>query len=266
MAIFSEEQHNERAWDNLVRDGSSFANPARPEDFDHPERIINPFGWLPGSFVDLHILCLAAGGGRHGPIFAAQRAKVTVVDISEEMLKLDREVADREGVSLVTHQASMTDLDGLGDAVFDIVLQPVSSCYVEDLSAIHREVARVIRPGGIYVVQHKQPVSLQAATVPLMEGGYALCEPYYREGDLPPVVGSEHREVGTREFLHTLESLLGGLCSAGFVINDVKEPRHDRPDASLRSFQARSAFVPPYLAIKATRLSDARSDSVIWTP
>ena len=266
MAILSEEQHNERAWDNLVRDGSSFANPARPEDFVQPERIINPFGWLPGSFVDQRVLCLAAGGGRHGPIFAAQGARVTVVDISEEMLKLDRAVAEREGVSLTTCQASMTNLGTLGDAIFDIVLQPVSSCYVEDLGAIHREVARVIRPNGIYVVQHKQPVSLQAATVPLAEGGYALCEPYYREGDLPPVLGSEHREVGTREFLHTLEALLGGLCSAGFVINDVKEPRHDVPNASPGSFQARSAYVPPYIAVKATRTADRRSDALIWTP
>jgi len=182
------------------------------------------------------------------------------------MLKLDRAVAQREGLALTTNRASMTNLAELGDATFDIVLQPVSSCYVEDLISIYREVARVIKPGGIYVVQHKQPVSMQAASLPLAEGGYALCEPYYRVGDLPPVLGSEHREVGTREFLHTLEAILGGLCGAGFVINDVKEPRHDQVGAAPNSFQARSAYVPPYLALKATRTESDQTDARIWTP
>lgn len=264
--MISEEAHNERAWDDLVRDGSSFANPARPEDFLEPDKIINPFGWLASEFSGLRILCLAAGGGRHGPVFAAQGAEVTVVDISEEMLKLDHEVAKREGVTLKTLKASMTDLKELGDAVFDVVLQPVSSCYVEDISAVYREVARVTKRGGTYVSQHKQPISLQAATRPLAAGGYAICEPYYREGHLPPVMGSEHREVGTKEYLHTLESLLGGLCTAGFVIEDLKEPRHASIDSDPASFQARSRFVPPYIAIKATRNCKMGRESLIWSP
>jgi SAM-dependent methyltransferase len=264
--MISEEAHNERAWDDLVRDGSGFANPARPEDFLEPDKIINPFGWLAPQFKGLRILCLAAGGGRHGPVFAAQGAEVTVVDISEEMLKLDLEVARREGVTLKTSKASMTDLREFGDAVFDIVLQPVSSCYVEDISVIYREVARVITPGGTYVSQHKQPISLQAATKPLASGGYAICEPYYREGHLPPVTGSEHREVGTIEYLHTLESLLGGLCQAGFLIEDLKEPRHASINSEPGSFQARSCFVPPYIAIKATRHREVGGQALIWSP
>ena len=93
--MISESAQNEKAWDDLVRAGSSFANPARPEDFLEPDKIINPFEWLPSSFKGLRVLCLGAGGGRHGPIFAAQGAEVAVVDISEEMLKLDQEVATR---------------------------------------------------------------------------------------------------------------------------------------------------------------------------
>lgn len=262
----SEERHNEHAWDDLVRVGSSFANPARPADFQDPELIINPFGWLKAPFRGKRILCLAAGGGRHGPLFAAEGAIVTVVDISEEMLKLDRDVAQREGVSLKTLQCSMTELGEFGDSVFDIVLQPVSTCYVEKLAPVYAEIARVIKPSGTYVSQHKQPVSLQAATKPLASGGYALCEPYYREGALPQVAGSEHREFGTKEYLHTLEDLLGGLCIAGFSIDAVKEPRHGNPLSESGSFQARSCFVPPYLAIKATRLDEPSGSTLIWTP
>ena len=46
-------------------------------------------------------------------------------------------------------QASMDELTELGDATFDIVIQPVSTCYVPDVSRVYREVARVMVAGGI---------------------------------------------------------------------------------------------------------------------
>lgn len=264
--MFTDGQHNEKAWDDLVREGTAFANPAQPEDFREPEKIINPFGWLPARLSGLRVLCLAAGGGRHGPVFAAQGAVVSVFDISEEMLRLDEEVARRERVTLTTVKGDMTDLSNFGDAVFDIVLQPVSSCYVDSLEGMYSEVARVMKAGGTYVSQHKQPISLQASIVPGTGGRYHIEEPYYRSGTLPQVEGSEHREVGTREYLHRLEDLLGGMCRAGFAIEDLKEPRHGDPNALKGTFAARSCFVPPYVAIKATRNSEAKQSALLWTP
>lgn len=261
-----EEVHNEKAWDALVLERSRFANPVRSEDLANPENIINPFDWLTDSLKDRRVLCLAAGGGRHGPVFAKAGAMVTVVDISEEMLRLDQGVAQREGITLRTLKASMTNLGELGDGVFDIVMQPVSTCYVSDLDAVYREVARVIVPGGTYIVQHKQPVSLQAATSLNPDGQYAVTEQYYREGPLPPVMGSKHREEGTQEFLHTLESLVGGLCRSGFTIDDLREPRHGQLDAAPGSFSDRSRFIPPYVAIKATRRTGGPEVSRIWLP
>ena len=238
--------HNELAWDRLVEQGSAFAAPATREDFREPSRIINPFGWLPGNLHDLQVLCLAAGGGKHGPLFASRGARVTVVDLSERMLELDRRIARREGLSLDTLHASMDDLDALADGRFDIVLQPVSSCYAENIHAVYHEVARIMRPGGIYVSQHKQPVSLQADPHPGPEGTYALREIYHRENPLPPQdLSSAHREAGTLEFIHTLEDILGGLCREGFHIDAVHEPVHADPAAPPGSFGDRSRYIPP---------------------
>ena len=72
----------------------------------------------------------------------------------------------------------------LGDAVFDVVVQPVSTCYVPDLAKVYAEVSRVTKVGGLYVSQHKQPASLQAHIEPATHG-YELLEPYYRTGPLP---------------------------------------------------------------------------------
>jgi hypothetical protein len=107
----------------------------------------------------------------------------------------------------------------------------------------------------LYISQHKQPVSLQATTQPLPQG-YEIIEPYYRTGPLPPVVGSLHREAGTLEFLHRWEELLGGLCRAGFVIEDLTEPLHAIQEAAAGTFGHRSQFVAPYVRVKARRCAD----------
>lgn len=264
--MISTEQHNQQAWDNLARQGSGFAQPATKEDFLRPERVINPFGWIPGTVAGKQVLCLAAGGGRHGPIFAAQQADVTVVDLSETMLRLDRKIARRENVPLKTIKTSMNDLSVLGNGIFDIVLHPVSTCYVENIRAVYREVARVMKTGGIYISQHKHPISLQTSAQPSANGAYGIQEPYYRSGPLPSITNSEHREANTKEFLHTLESILGGMCAQGFAINDVKEPRHADPLATQGSFQERCLYVPPYIAVKATLTTPNTSQSTLWTP
>jgi len=93
----------------------------------------------------------------------------------------------------------MDDLAAFQPGEFDVVIHPVSTCYVPDVLAVYRAVARVTRPGGLYVSQHKQPTSLQAEATPSLRG-YELIEPYYRSGPLPPVTGSLHRETGTLEY------------------------------------------------------------------
>jgi SAM-dependent methyltransferase len=165
-------------------------------------------------------------------------------------------------------EASMDDLSALAAAEFDIVLQPVSTCYVPDVVNVYREVARVTAPGGLYISQHKQPVSLQAE-VRSDGGGCRLVEPYYRSGPLPAVVGSPHREPGTLEYLHRWEDLVGGLCRAGFVIEDLMEPLHARVDAEVGSFAHRSQYVAPYVRIKARRTGSTVSDGSaprLWQP
>jgi SAM-dependent methyltransferase len=178
-------EHNRRAWDAMVARGQRFTRPARDEDFADPLRKVDPIGWLGTSIRGRTLLCLAAGGGKHGPLYAAAGAVVTVVDLSPAMLELDRQVAVERRLDLRTIEASMDDLSMLGAAEFDLVIHPVSTCYLPEIGPVYREIARVTRPGGLYISQHKSPTSLQADVVPGSRG-YELAEPYYRSGPLPP--------------------------------------------------------------------------------
>lgn len=248
-------RHNQAAWDERVRRRDWYIDTASDADFLKPLRMADPLGWLGGNVAGQRILCLAAGGGRHGPLLAAAGAIVTVVDLSPQMLALDRKVAGERALSVTLVQTSMDDLSLLGAATFDVVIQPVSTCYVPDVRPVFREVARVLRTGGLYVSQHKQPISLQASAGPVGTGGrFVIAEPSDLREPLPVAPsGCWHREAGTIEYVHRLEDLLGGICRSGFVVEDVVEPWRPKADAAIGSFDYRCRFVPPYLAIKARR-------------
>ncbi|MCG8649557.1 MAG: class I SAM-dependent methyltransferase, partial [Pirellulales bacterium] len=176
--------------------GNPLCRPAKDEELANPLATVDRSGWLGSSIAGRKLLCLAAGGGRQSSLYAAAGAIVTVVDISGAMLELDRQVAAQRGYPLRLYETSMDDLSMLDPAEFDIVIHPVSSCYVPDVTKVYQQVARVIRPGGIYISQHKQPASLQAAVDPHPGGGYLLRHRYYRDTPVP-APESEHR-VGRR--------------------------------------------------------------------
>jgi hypothetical protein len=184
------------------------------------------------------------------------------------MLELDRQVAAERKLHLRTVETSMDDLSMLEPGEFDAVVHPVSTCYTPDVQEVYRQVARVTRSGGVYISQHKQPASLQADVAPSSRG-YELIEPYYRRGPLPPVAVSPHREEGALEYLHRWEELIGGLCRAGFVIEDLIEPLHANPAAERSSFGHRSRYVAPYVRIlgrRSDRSTRASAAGRIWAP
>jgi len=144
---------NARAWDRLATAQAALARPAADEAFDDPRRWLGSGGptgkpWLPVRLDGLELLCLAAGGGKHGPLYAAAGARVTVVDLSPAMLALDRQVAAERRLDLEIIQTSMDDLRMFAAARFDLVIHPVSTCYVPEVGSVFREVSRVTRPGG----------------------------------------------------------------------------------------------------------------------
>ncbi|HEY2413989.1 MAG TPA: class I SAM-dependent methyltransferase [Pirellulaceae bacterium] len=251
--------HNRRAWDEMAAKGQRFTRAAADADFVNPLATVDQVGWLGGDIRGKRLLCLAAGGGKHGPLYAAAGAIVTVVDISPAQLELDRQVAAERRLQLRTVEASMDEMPMLHASEFDIVIQPVSTCYLPEIGPVYREVARITRSGGLYISQHKSPTSLQADVTPGSRG-YELIEPYYRTGPLPPVVGSPHREEGTLEYLHRWEEIVGLMCRSGFVIEDLIEPLHAKPDTDRGNFAHRSKFVAPYVRIKARRMGDSKSN------
>ncbi len=126
----------------MVVAAHTLTKPVTADELKRARSILDPVGWLDEYAKGQNVLCLAAGGGRFSALFAALEAKVTVVDISPAMLAHDRRLADEFGFSIRIIQADMCSMPMLEDAEFDLIMQPVSTTYLEDPRFAFAEVAR----------------------------------------------------------------------------------------------------------------------------
>lgn len=247
------EVKNRSAYDRMVQQEHFLTQPVSQEELQAPLQTLDAKGWLGGNIRGWKVLCLAAGGGRQGPLYAAAGADVTVFDISPAMLELDRRVCHSLGIHYRTIQGTMVNLTMFDDSEFDLVAHPVSTCYVSNVERVFQEVARVLRPGGLYVSQHKQPANVQSS-LGLIHGRYVFEQPIGGRASPAPIDSpSLLREPNTVEFAHSLDHLIGGICRAGMVIEAFSEPDHASRDGAPGSMGHRSQFIPPYLRIKARK-------------
>jgi len=259
-------RHNQTAWDRMASREHPLTQPATAEELQNPLAVVDPAGWLPKSIQGWKVLCLAAGGGRQSALYAAAGAEVTVVDLSSGMLELDHRAAAKHGFAMRLVQTSMDDLAMLAEAYYDLVIHPVSTCYLREIVPVYQQVARVLRGDGLYICQHKTPTNLQA-TLDAPGGFYRLEHAYYDKSPVsPPSAANRLREPGTMEFVHRWEEILGGLCRSGFVIEDVVEPFHARPEEMPGQFGHRCHFIAPYIRIKARRCSARKAISAAQRP
>ncbi len=100
---------------------------------------------------------LDLGSGAGFDAFLAARAvgsngRVIGVDMTDEMLAKARANAQRAGVSNVEFRKGYIEALPVDDASIDVVLSNCVINLVPDKTAVYREVARVLRPGGRMVI------------------------------------------------------------------------------------------------------------------
>jgi 2-polyprenyl-3-methyl-5-hydroxy-6-metoxy-1,4-benzoquinol methylase len=97
--------HNRASWDQQAIDQQEWSRPvsreliaaARNGHWDvHLTPGPMPREWL-GDLQGKRVLGLASAGGQQGPLLAVAGARVTLFDLSDQQLKQDRLVAEREG-------------------------------------------------------------------------------------------------------------------------------------------------------------------------
>ena len=227
---------NREAWNQCAKEGTSpYTQPVTSEQVAAAKRgewqiRLTPGRPVPSAWLEVakrDVLCLASGGGQQGPLLAAAGAHVTVFDLSDEQLARDRFVAERDGLELTTVQGSMTDLSAFADASFDLIVHPISNCFIPDVNPLWREAYRVLRPGGQLLSGLVNP--LLYALNDDSEGERLVIRHKIPYADLENLNPDEQQgrfaEGRALEFGHTLDDLIGGQLEAGFTLTGFYEDR-----------------------------------------
>jgi SAM-dependent methyltransferase len=240
-------------WRALAHANALFTRPYLGLDPKSARAKLDPHGRL-GDVAGRRVLCLAGGGGQQSAAFALLGARVTVVDISEEQLARDSEAATHYAFDIETLQGDMRDLSRLDAHVFDVVWHPYSLNFVPDARVVFREVARVIRAGGMYHVHCANPFVSGIGEQDWNGAGYVLKQPYIDGAEVmypDQAWVADLREAipPPREYRHTLSTLVNGLVENGFVLRHLtdREDFYYDPNAKPGTWPHLITVVPPWL-------------------
>lgn len=192
------------------------------------------------SLAGTRVLDAGCGPGWYAEHLVEQGADVTAIDAAPRFVELTRA---RVGDGARVLQADLSrPLDFAADAAFDLVLSPLALHYVQDWDALLRELARVLRPGGLLVFSTHHPV---------------MTWQLYRTPDYfaTELLKSEWDAVGTVAlYRRPLTAITEALAGAGFVIERLVEPRPTKAyrGASPEEYE-RLMKSPWYLVVRARR-------------
>lgn len=198
-----------------------------------------------GRLDGVRLLGLASGGGQQMPVLSAIGADCTVLDFSDKQIDNERIVAGRENYSIDIIKADMTKRLPFDDNSFDMIIHPVSNCFIEDVYHVWNECYRILRPDGILLSG--------------MDNGFNFIiddftvRPLAITNKLPynPLKNPEQMKRsleadGTVQFSHTFDEQIGGQLNAGFVITSAYEDFNNEPEAIADG-------IPAYWATKAVK-------------
>lgn len=117
--------------------------------------------------------------------FCALGARVTAADLSENQIANARKVAGRYGIAVEFQHCDSMTLDALPDGAFDLVYTSNGvHVWIHDLCAMYRNIRRVLRDGGRYILFDTHPVCRPFESEP-RGNALAVRKPYEDVGPAP---------------------------------------------------------------------------------
>ncbi|MDF1824511.1 MAG: class I SAM-dependent methyltransferase [Verrucomicrobiales bacterium] len=257
-------EYNRNAWNLQSQEGCRWSTPYPDEVFERakagewsviltPNKDV-PFSWFP-TYPDLSglkILALASGGGQQVPVFAAAGAEVTSFDASDIQLEKDEETCAKHGLNVVLQQGDMADLSGFSEGSFDLIFNPVSNVFAENLAPVWKGTHRVLKTGGSILCGFMNPAFFLFDHEILEETGEVVVKNHLPYSDMEhadaELLSDQLDAQLSVEYSHSWEAQIGGQCEAGFAITGFYEDDWDEESTRLQG------WMPMFAATRAIKL------------
>lgn len=186
-----------------------------------PEGLRESEAHLLGDLDGRRVLEVGAGAAQCSRWLASRGVEVVATDVSGGMLATGARLNAATGVAVPLVQADARRLP-FADASFDVAFTSFGAIpFVPDAATIHREAARVLRPGGSWVFSVTHPSRWAFPDDP-SEHGLTANRSYF---DRRPYVETDTAgRVTYAEYHRTFGDHVREVVSAGLVIEDVVEP------------------------------------------
>lgn len=219
---------NSKMIDRWVNEGWEWSKEISHEDFILAKKnkkgiFLTPIKDVPESWLkDIKgkkVLGLASAGGQQMPVLVARGAIATVMDFSEQMLEKERIVAERESYDIEIIRGDMSKRFPFEDDSFDMIVNPVSNIYVEDVNAIFKECYRVLKKGGLLMAGLDNGLNF------IFDDDEKVAEhklPFNPNKDKAIEEYCIKEDIGF-QFSHSIEEQIGGQLRAGFKLLDIFE-------------------------------------------
>lgn len=211
------------------------------------------------------VLDLACGQGAFARFLARKGARVEGLDSSGEMIRYAR---TRSQAAIKFHKADARDSKILAPSAFDAVSCLLALQNMEDIDAVFKNVARILKPGGRFVMAVTHP----CFRIPRQShwGWDESKKMEYRRVDIyatetkipiltPPMADSK---VYTVTWHRPLQSYFSALSRAGLVVDHLEEwhsNKESQPGKRAKAENRARREIPLFLAIRARRGSKESS-------
>ena len=174
-----------------------------------------------GDVTGLSVLDSGCGEGRFCRMMAERGAShVLGIDLCASMIEAAKSLATGKDEYRV---ADAQDLGFLQDASFNLAISYLNQCDLPDFAANTREVFRVLKKGGRFVIANLHPMRSAVGTWQKTPEGvkqHVVLDRYFDEGERRwKMMGVEFTN-----FHRSLQTSIRAFRKAGFLVDDIVEP------------------------------------------
>jgi len=223
-----------------------------------------------GKVEEKQVLDIGCGEGYFSRLFARLGAKVTAVDISENLIRAAIEEEERHPLGIRYIASDAADLRMLESHSFDAAFCYMALHDIEDYEGAISEASRILKAGAKFVIVMEHPCfntrfmngkmvagwETQVGTDGSKEHMYYRVENYLRRHSY--TFEWKHDRLPssfvTTGFHRTLSDYFNALTSRGFIVTSLEEPQPTEEGARVHRPMKKHYRVPHSIVFEAKRL------------